>query len=73
MKHIKDTLFYDGSFNGFLTLLYEVQARNLTLESIQKTQDQQEVLFIDCISHSLVRNRILNGNYFNSTSNLQEM
>lgn len=47
MEHIKDTLFYDGSFNGFLTLLYEVQARNLTPGDIQKKQDQQEVLFID--------------------------
>jgi len=47
MEHIKDTLFYDGSFNGFLTLLHEVQARNITLESIQRKQDQQEVLFLD--------------------------
>ena len=47
MEQIKDTLFYDGSFNGFLTLLYEVQARNLVLANIQKKQDQQEVLFID--------------------------
>ncbi len=47
MEHIKDTLFYDGSFNGFLTLLYEVQTRNLAPANIQKRQDQQEVLFID--------------------------
>jgi probable DNA metabolism protein len=47
MEHIKETLFYDGSFNGFLTLLYEVQARNLVLKNIQKKQDQQEELFLD--------------------------
>jgi probable DNA metabolism protein len=47
MEQIKDTLFYDGSFNGFLTLLYEVQERSLTPEGILKKQDQQEVLFID--------------------------
>jgi probable DNA metabolism protein len=47
MEQLKNTLFYDGSFNGFLTLLYEVQARNLPLESIQKKQEQQEVLFLD--------------------------
>ena len=47
MEQIKNTLFYDGSFNGFLTLLYEVQARNLVLTNIQKKSDQQEVLFID--------------------------
>ena len=47
MEQIKDTLFYDGSFNGFLTLLYEVQTRNLAPSNIQKKRDQQEVLFID--------------------------
>ncbi|NNJ88460.1 MAG: DUF4130 domain-containing protein [Eudoraea sp.] len=47
MEQLKDTLFYDGSFNGFLSLLYEVEARNLTIEGIQKKQGQQELLFID--------------------------
>jgi len=47
MEQIKDTLFYDGSFNGFLSLLYDVNARKLTLADIQKKNNQQEMLFID--------------------------
>jgi probable DNA metabolism protein len=47
MEHINDTLYYDGSFNGFLCLLYEVQARNLKPTSIFKRKESQEVLFLD--------------------------
>ncbi len=47
MEHINDTLYYDGSFNGFLCLLYEVQERNLKPVSIFKREASQEVLFLD--------------------------
>ncbi len=47
MEHKKDIIFYDGSFNGFLSLLYEVNSRKLTPDNIQKKNEQQEVLFTD--------------------------
>lgn len=47
MEHINDTLYYDGSFNGFLCLLYEVQVKNLKPVSIFKKEESQEVLFLD--------------------------
>ncbi len=47
MKHLKNTLCYDGSFNGFLTLLYIVREHSFNPERIEKKQDQQSVLFLD--------------------------
>ncbi|NNK11991.1 MAG: DUF4130 domain-containing protein [Flavobacteriaceae bacterium] len=45
MKQESGIYFYDGSFNGFLTLLFEVQYHGLRPEEIYKLNEQQEALF----------------------------
>jgi mevalonate pyrophosphate decarboxylase len=42
-------LVYDGSFEGFLSLVYEVYYKKIALESISKTIP--DTLFLDDIIH----------------------
>lgn len=45
MKEKTGTYYYDGSFNGFLTLLYEVRYKGVRPTTIVKLKDQQAALF----------------------------
>ena len=45
MKQHSDIYYYDGSFNGYLTLLFEVQYNNLQVSGVKKMDKQQAALF----------------------------
>ncbi|GGD39612.1 hypothetical protein GCM10011361_03360 [Muriicola marianensis] len=39
--------FYDGSFNGFLTVLYDIEQRGLAVEILKKKEKAEDALFPD--------------------------
>ncbi|MBT8285734.1 MAG: DUF4130 domain-containing protein [Flavobacteriaceae bacterium] len=45
MKQKTGTYYYDGSFNGFLTLLHEVRYKGVHPKAIVKLKDKQAALF----------------------------
>ncbi|NER11364.1 probable DNA metabolism protein [Muriicola jejuensis] len=45
MENEKAIYFYDGSFNGFLTILYSVEHEGLQVEEICKIESPQDALF----------------------------
>ncbi len=47
MQSLANTAFYDGSFNGFLTLLYFSGFEGRPIEQIQRVPKEQKALFME--------------------------